>query len=54
MYNIYLSSFSYLYFTIMFRIFHDTDIQKRISNPLHGDRDVVDGMQDNLGIQVFD
>lgn len=39
---------------IMFRIFHDTDIQKCISNPLHGDRDVVDGMQDNLGIQVFD
>jgi hypothetical protein len=40
-------------FTIMFWVFHDTDIQECISNPLHCYGYIVDSMQHNFCIQVF-
>ena len=34
-------------------IFHDPDVQEGVTNPLHGDRYVIDGVEDDLSIQVL-
>ena len=34
-------------------IFHDPDVQEGVTNPFHGNRDVIDGVEDDLSIQVL-